>query len=212
MKNKPYFPTPELIESAISLALRESSNLGNEASPSYLEGWSSSKVRHLLNNICSGGSPIHYFEVGLYKGSTFISALLGNFNIKATGVDIKITKDLKNNLVKHLSGYINFEIIESDCFELNQERFIDSVDVFFYDGLHRQEDQEKAFTDMDSVFKKRFVVIVDDWNESKVKTGTKLGISKMEYNIIYQRELPSSGNGDIDSWWNGIYIAILEKP
>lgn len=212
MKNKLYFPTPKLMESAISLALNESSNLGNEASRLYLEGWSSPKVRHLLNNICGGGSRINYFEVGIYKGSTFISALFGNFDIKATGVDVKITKDLKDNLVKHLSGYSNFETIESDCFELNQEKFINSVDVFFYDGLHSQKCQEKAFTVMNPIFKKRFVVIIDDWNEQKVKNGTKLGISKMGYNVIYKRSLPSSGNGDLESWWNGIYIAILEKP
>lgn len=42
-----------------------------------VDGMSSSKVRHLLNNLCSlqGTS---YLEIGSYKGSTLVAALVGN--------------------------------------------------------------------------------------------------------------------------------------
>ena len=42
-----------------------------------LEGMSSDKVRHFLNNICSLEHG-NYLEIGVWKGSTFISALYKN--------------------------------------------------------------------------------------------------------------------------------------
>ena len=50
-----------------------------------MEGMSGTKTRHLYNNICSL-SGANYLEIGVFRGSTFCSAIYGN-NIKATGID-----------------------------------------------------------------------------------------------------------------------------
>jgi hypothetical protein len=65
----------EFIEECISRAERGESQLTKDILE--LNGMSSSKVRHLLNNICSVRNT-KYLEVGSWRGSTFISALYDN--------------------------------------------------------------------------------------------------------------------------------------
>ena len=39
-----------------------------------IDGMSSAKVRHFLNNLCSKPNT-HYLEIGVWKGSTFLASL-----------------------------------------------------------------------------------------------------------------------------------------
>src|SRR4051812_41711122 len=42
-----------------------------------IQGMSSPKVRHFLNNLCTMNDS-HYLEIGCWKGSTFVSSLFNN--------------------------------------------------------------------------------------------------------------------------------------
>src|SRR5688572_19504540 len=53
-----------------------------------INGMSSPKIRHLINNICSYPDFKRYLEVGTWRGSTLLSAANGNKNIElAVGID-----------------------------------------------------------------------------------------------------------------------------
>ena len=53
-----------------------------------VEGMSSSKVRHLLNNLCNLKGT-RYLEIGSYKGSTLVAAVVGNEEtlVRASAID-----------------------------------------------------------------------------------------------------------------------------
>jgi len=65
----------EHVKKSIRNAYIGDSKLNNDIL--MLNGMSSSKVRHLLNNLCALPEA-SYLEIGVWQGSTFISALYQN--------------------------------------------------------------------------------------------------------------------------------------
>jgi hypothetical protein len=109
-------------------------------------------------------------------------------------------------------GLGNLRILESDCFELDLDVFDKTIDVYFYDGDHAYESQRKAFTYFDPVLSPVFITVVDDYNYERVRAGTQDAFRELKYDVLFERFLASSGNGDIGSWWNGLYVALVRKP
>ncbi len=180
-----------------------------------LEGMSSNKVRHFLNNICSLPDA-QYLEIGTWKGSTFISALYGNNLLKAIAIDDwsefsgpKI--DFQNNLNRFLTNNL-YHFYEYDCFKFDLALVKNKVNIYFYDGGHTQEDQRLAFTYYNEIFEDTFIAIVDDYNHEPAAIGTQMAFEELGYNILFEQHLPASYNGDIENWWNGLYVAVLSKP
>ena len=199
------------VQDAVAKADRGESKLNAQALS--IHGMSSPKVRHLLNNLCSGPS-IHYLEIGSWKGSTLIAALYGN---NAHAVAIDNWSEFGGPRYEFFSNVRRFipnaplQIYEIDCFAINKQVFPSKINVYFYDGGHSQEDQEAAFTYFNDIFDDVFIAVVDDWNWPQVQQGTFSAFKKLNYNILFAKELKSRGNGDTSSWWNGIYIAVIRK-
>ena len=63
---------------SIENARRNISKIGDCNWPLYIEGYTSGKIRHLLNNLCANNDNVNYLEVGTHKGATFISAAYRN--------------------------------------------------------------------------------------------------------------------------------------
>ena len=198
----------EFIKKSIENSENSISKLDNEILK--ISGWSSNKVRHLLNNLCSLEN-INYLEIGLLLGSTFISALYKNNFKSAIGIDLQIHKEFYDNRNKFLSEYENIKIIENNCFSLDLNFIENKIDIFLYDGDHSEIDQERAFSYYDKILNNKFIAIVDDWNDIPSQIGTKKAFEKLNYKVIYERELFSDGNCDINKWWNGIYVGLIEK-
>jgi hypothetical protein len=108
---------------------------------------------------------------------------------------------------------IAFTHIDKDCFDLTEEEksFISNMNLYFYDGDHKEEDQIKAITYYVDCLSDIFIFIVDDWNHPPVKKGTRSAISDTKLIVHKEWEFSSSFNGDANSWWNGFYIAVCEK-
>lgn len=188
--------------------------------PSLLQvhGMSSDKNRHFLNNLCSLEG-INYLEIGVWKGSTFFSALYENTNVRSAiaienwSLD-SFTRDYffqnKQNYANKLPS--NTQMIERDCFSVSLNCFKEPVQVYFYDGRHEEEDQFKAFTYFDQILDKVFIAIVDDWNHPPVPTGTRSAFEALGYTVHKEWILPARFNGDLDLWWNGLYVAVIQKP
>lgn len=184
-----------------------------------IDGMSSPKVRTFLNNLCSLAH-CNYLEIGCLKGSTFISALYENKNIgDATAVDNwSEFGGTQDEFLKNINRFLprppyRFEVYEQDCFTLNKAQiFKKPVNVYFYDGAHDADAQEKAFTYFNDILDDVFITIVDDWNWDDARRGTFKAFKKLGYEILFEQELQSRHFADMEQWYCGLYVAVIRKP
>ena len=180
-----------------------------------LAGMSRRENRILLNELVKEGDK--YLEIGIHKGSTFIPAM---YNNGATGIAIdNFSQFGSENEVKTWfdqacrdHNITNFNFINQDCFNLteDQKALVLNSNIYFYDGNHLAEDQEKALTYYFNLLTDPFIFIVDDWNHGPAKEGTKKGIELTKAVIHKEWHLDSTTTDK--SWHNGLYVAVLSKP
>jgi hypothetical protein len=196
-----------------------------------LMGFSGVCFRHFLNNLCNFEGA-NYLEVGSFRGSSLVSAAYGNtdvlneihaidnfseFVIEDSGFHPR--EDIEKNFNLYLGPTqerVNF--YEEDCWEFDLSK-LPKIQIYFYDGLHSQEAQTKAFTYFEPVFDDVFIAIVDDWNQRKVRVGTKEALSQINYDVVASRAIipgkrPNNANrvnNPDPMWWGGTYIAVLRK-
>ena len=176
-------------------------------------GLSSPRIKHFLNNlICKED---RYLEIGVLSGSTFIGACYEN-NPYAIAIDNFSQfhgsgQNFRDNCAR--SKITNYMLFNEDCFNVPPEMLtsISNMNVYFYDGDHKEEDQRKSLTYYINNLSNTFIFIVDDWNHPPVKTGTRLAISDTKVIVHKKWEFDTTFNGDVKSWWNGLYIAVCEK-
>ena len=181
-----------------------------------IDGMSSCKVRHFLNNVCSLEGA-QYLEIGIYKGSTFIAGLYKNNNlIDPIAIDNWSEFGGRYAFKQYTNKFLLenvFRVIDQDAFSINvHQLFYRPVNIYFYDGYHSYEAQYKAFTHYDKVFADTFIAIVGDWNSDQVRNGTQDAFKALGYTILFEEVLPAPYNGDKDNWWNGLYVAVIKKP
>jgi hypothetical protein len=163
-----------------------------------------------LNRICSYEDG-NYLEVGLMNGSTFIPAIYNN-KVKGLGIEINPNQILMDNLKELIGDKNRYKIEFKDSWEYEiSKNDLNSISVFFYDGDHSPEGQKKAFTYFEPMFKKRFVMIIDDWNEVAVREPSLIGLKESGYKVLYHNDVFSGGCGESETWWNGIGVFFLEK-
>jgi len=181
-----------------------------------IHGMSSRKVRHLLNNLCTLKDGT-YLEIGCFKGSTLLSAIYQNQGTLKDVVAIDNWLEFggpkaafMHNVTQYATQPIRF--YEADCFSVNLKTFYHPINLYFYDGRHREVDQKAAFTYFDPIFDDIFIAVVDDWNWQQVRDGTWAAMQELGYNILYQQELFTPDlKQNSESWWNGVFIAVIEK-
>lgn len=202
------------LKHCLTLGSVEESKLKNDIL--HIEGMSSPKVRHFLNNLCTLPNS-NYLEIGIWKGSTFISALYGNQNNinNAIGIDNWSQfgapfDEFQNNIQKYVKDN-KYEVFSVDCLAFNLKNITQPINVFFYDGDPSENSLEAAFAYYNEVFDDIFIVIVDDWNFSQVQKGTYSAFRKLNYEILFEQIMPAYGNWDFENWWNGLYVAVIKK-
>jgi hypothetical protein len=206
------------VEKSIIMAERGKSKLSQDVLS--LEGWSSDVVRHFFNNIVRLSGKCNYLETGVWKGSTFISAMYRNYKARAIAIENFCTAE-KDSFIENTTKYLSdiyWELLEIDCTKQIPD-FKEKIDIYFYDGPHEMKDQRYAFTAMDKNFRDMFIAIIDDWNWDYVREGTRQALEELNYKIIKEWEYFSTGDinkssfGDKQQgkWWNGTYIGIIEK-
>lgn len=189
------------------------------ASPSVdWDAMSAFKVRSLLNRLCSLPKT-SYLEIGLWSGSTFISALHENDNnvVSAIGIDNWTQQggpraQFEQNCERYLpKPRYTYDIYNQDSFTVDKAAFKRPVTMYFYDGSHEEIDQERAFTYFNDVLDDVFITIVDDFRFAKVRNGTFNAFAKLGYTILFERSIPAVLPDRECEWWNGIYIAVIRK-
>lgn len=167
-------------------------------------GYTSSKIRHLLNNLGELGT--EYLEIGVHRASTFVAAMYGN-KMKGVAIDnwSEFNEDgtVKAEFLENIKQFGNsVEFIEADCFEteLPQNKF----DFYLYDGGHGYEEQKKAITQFAKNMQDEFILCVDDYNWEQVSQGTQDGIKEVGLKVLFEANL-------VYGYHNGFYVALLKK-
>jgi hypothetical protein len=187
-----------------------------------LEGMSSRGIRLLLNNLCD--EPTNYLEIGSWKGSTFISALYQNMNVRGVSIDFhEEYKDhsflettpaiLKENCEKYLVAGEVYTLITKDCFKIKLEGK-NQFTTYLYDGGHSYEDQYKALTHYYDNLQDIFYYICDDYNTCDVEKGTQDAIRDLNIQVISEFKLfgnQAIHHSRVHGFWNGYYVALCVK-
>lgn len=209
-----------------------------------LLGFTSPKVKHLLNNLCNF-SDCSYLELGTWIGSTFCSSIYDN-DISAIGIDkfqdswstgqqtilcpitydpahwtslvgnVPIVDQCISNVKKYKQNNKNVALFKTDLYDFDFDVIKKPINCFFLDCDQMTGDAPDEYFHFNvihhfkNIFADKFIFIKDDWNWTR--HSTRLGLEKLEnYKITYDIELFTKKEEDITDWWNGIYIALLEK-
>lgn len=201
----------------VAAAIAAAEQLQSQISPGVLalQGMSSPRVRHLLNNLCNHPGT-RYLEVGVWAGSTLISALFGNqANVLAA--------DAIDNFSQFEGTAGRFLLncrahLQPDQVRLHRSSFRDVpptltplVNTYFYDGDHSCEDQYANLQHFWPCLADEFVLLVDDWNWLGTREPTHQAIGDLGGRVLQSWELPARDNGDLEQWWNGLFVAVIQK-
>lgn len=176
-----------------------------------MDGMSSFKVRNFLNKIVSYPDT-SYLEIGVWRGSTFYSAMHGNKPKYALAID-NFSQFDGNELAFQINMHdteSGFYFINSDCFNLPYKP-TEKFNVYFYDGDHSLQSHKSALTYYHDMLTDEYIYICDDWNWPEVKAGTEEGIKEKNLEIVQEWTLPADFNGDKINWWNGLWVAVIKK-
>jgi len=184
-----------------------------------MEGMTGTKTRHFYNNLLNI-EDARYLEIGTWKGSSVCSAMCGN---KAKVICIDNWSEFGGPKDEFLTNFEKFKgeneasFIESDCYKVDVST-LPKFNIYMYDGNHTNDSHYKALMHYYDCLDDLFIFIVDDWNWQDVRDGTVNSIEKLNLKVLYEKEIrltwdnshsphPLAGN----TWWNGIYVAILQK-
>lgn len=181
-------------------------------------GFISPNNRHLLNNL--GAISTHYLECGSHVGSSLISTVYGNDNLKsAIGIDNFSLFDGGNNarhdFYEHCNKFIpnKYKLLEKDYFTVTKEQIGEPIDLYLFDGAHDYESQKKGIVYFSHFFADECIVIVDDFMWNEPQQGTWDGIREAGLKIKFAVTLDSGVRSDCGErgFWNGLFIALITK-
>ena len=206
-----------LIENAFQNAENNISKITNDII--IMEGMSGTKTRHFYNNLLHI-EDARYLEIGTWKGSSVCSAMFGN-KAKITCIDNWSEfggpkDDFLVNFEK-FKGENDANFIEDDCYKVDVSS-LSKFNIYMYDGNHSNKSHYKALLHYYDCLDDIFIFIVDDWNWIDVRDGTMNSIRELNLKILYEKEIRLTWDNSVtpepelsQNWWNGIYIAILQK-
>lgn len=180
-----------------------------------MHGFSGLKYRKFINTLLSKEVVKNYLEVGVYTGSTSISALYGNLNRLRNYVLIDNFSEFNGPKETFLSNWKKMisndpNLIDADCFSFDPvKKGIIDIDVYLYDGEHSEQSQYRGLKHYCDSMASSFVYIVDDWRNAWIKAGTKTAICDLGLNVMFNVEF--DGFDDAGGWWNGCSVFVLEK-
>jgi hypothetical protein len=207
----------EIINKSFENAEKNLSKINNEIIE--MDGMTGLKTRHFYNNLLNFDDA-RYLEIGTWKGSSVCSAMFQN---KAKITCIDNWSEFNGPKDEFISNFEKFKgdneaiFIEKDCYEVDISSF-PKFNIYMFDGNHTEDSHYKALSHYYDCLDDIFIFIVDDWNWSNVRNGTLKSIKDLNLNILYQKEIILTNNNEHTplevarpTWWNGIYVSILQK-
>jgi hypothetical protein len=204
----------EIYKNKIDVSIANAENELSKITPGIktMEGMSGLKTRHCYNNILNM-EDARYLEIGTWKGSSVCSAMCGN-TAKVVCIDNwSEFNGPKDEFLVNFNAYKGMNdarFIEQDCFNVDITE-LPKFNIYMYDGDHHREAHCRALEHYYECLDNIFIYIVDDWNWAHVREGVYDSFKNLNVDVLYSREILTPYIGVPETWWNGIYIAVLQK-
>jgi hypothetical protein len=208
------------VRQAFLAALAEQSRI--DPAVLHMNGMSGRKYRRFINNLVGALSDARYLEIGSWAGSTLCSAINRN-NVRALAIDNWSEfggprDEFLDNVGRFRTPGAQVNLIESDFREVDYTQ-LGPFNLYLFDGPHAAEDQYDGLRLVLPALDREFVLVVDDWNWSAVRSGTFRAIAELRVELEYVVEIrstlddthPEIAFADSD-WHNGYFISVLRQP
>ena len=87
----------------------------------------------------------------------------------------------------------------------------EKCNVIFYDADHDPLQQYKNINHLLQFCEDEFILLVDDANMPGVVESVEDLVKHKKLNVLFERKILTSIPEDQSSWWNGIYILLIQK-
>jgi predicted O-methyltransferase YrrM len=155
-----------------------------------------------------------YVEIGSYRGTSLIAAMLDNEGKEFVGIDNfqmgdATRKQLDRNLASFgLKGEAT--ILEGDAFTMIPAGALEGrrVGVYYYDAAHSYEAHLQALVMIEAYLASRALLIVDDsdWEQVADATRDYLAQQPKARMLVW---IPGKDNG-LPWWWEGVQVLAWE--
>lgn len=226
--------TSAWIKASLELADSERSKITEREKDLF--GLSSVRLKSFLNNVCAKENT-NYLEIGVYKGSTLISALAGNPKTKAVGVENfkyddrepkkhapngGIWDNMKSQLYSNIDRYKdpdsgvlvdNIKIIESDFIKVSWDS-LPKFDVCFFDVSPINATIYDAFFEkVITALAPESVVIFSNYSNEQHADELDAAIDrhKDKVSVQWKEQRISGGLSDSTKYYSGICVLGLKK-
>ncbi len=150
-----------------------------------------------------------YVEVGTFKGTSLIAAMLGNEGdfvaIDSFSMEGGSREVLERNLVRFgLEGRAT--VLEGDAFKLLRSGALGErkAGVYYYDAFHAYEAQLEGLRVAEPYLAEQALVIVDDSDWEQVGRATRDYLAEQP-NARLLFDIAGSDHGQPD-WWEGVHV------
>lgn len=226
--------TQEFIKAALTLADVGQSKVGERERELF--GMSSPRLKALLNNLCSKENT-NYLELGVYKGSTLISAAFGNVTNKIVGVDNYsydereplrkapegiIWENMKSQLKANISRYedprgqvntANITIVENSFQDVDWKSY-PKFDLCFFDIVPTNREVYSAFFDKTiQALNSESVIVFSNYSNSNNARllDDLIADNSHKFDVQWKEQRISGGLSDHTHYYSGILIIGIKK-
>ena len=94
---------------------------------------------------------------------------------------------------------------------MSEKDISDKPNIIFYDAGHEYYQQTENLEAIKDLFADKFILVLDDANFEGVVESANDFIESNKYNVLFSRKILTTVLEDDTSWWNGLYIMVVEK-
>ena len=155
-----------------------------------------------------------YVEVGSFRGTSLIAAMLDNEQPQFVAVDDFSFREAKRaTLERNLAAFgllSRVRIVEGDAFEILRDGTLpDAIGVYYYDAAHTYRQQLEGLRLAEPFLADRALLIVDDTDWEYVEAAVREYRDRRP-NVRPLVELPGKDGGK-PWWWEGVQVLEWRK-
>jgi predicted O-methyltransferase YrrM len=155
-----------------------------------------------------------YVEIGSYRGTSLIAAMLDNEGREFVGIDnFKMGDATRKQLERNLASFdleAQATILEGDAFMLVPNGALGDrrVGVYYYDAAHSYEAHLQSLVMIEPFLSSRALLIVDDTDWEQVADATRdyLAQQPRARMLVW---IPGKDHG-LPWWWEGVQVLAWE--
>ena len=118
--------------------------------------------------------------------------------------------EFRANVSHHLADYTDrLTILKANCLTIDPLSIRRPVTVFYYDGDH--ENTEEGTARFFTCLADSAIIMLDDWNRRNIQADWRRAVKQGKISIIKEWVLDSPGRFQSNGWWEGFYIAAIER-